>query len=322
MDLGVVGDMTKTKIRIFVTLPIAIISLSLLPFFVETYILALLFSIFIYIILSESYNIIAGYTGYFNIGYVSFFGIGAYITALLITQTELPYYIAFVISGLMAVLFAVTIFSWFLRIRHPALFAMATLGIMVLLESMATKMVTITGGAEGLALPAGYHLHTVYYLTLILALVTVLVVFVISNSKLGLRFMAIRDDEDGAEVLGVDTAKYKRIALIISALFPGLAGSVYIWNMTYINPYMAFSKALLIETLIMAHLGGLGSVMGPIVGVIALTLTKELILIKFPLFQALMYGILIIAVTFYLPKGIWPLLTYSGLNVLKRIKSV
>ena len=129
--------------------------------------------------------------------------------------------------------------------------------------------------------------------------------------------MAIRDDEDVAEVLGVDTVKYKRIALLISSIFPGLAGSIFIWNMTYINPDLAFSKPLLIETLFMAHLGGMGSVMGPVVGVVTLSLLRDLVLIKFPHLQTLFYGALIIAVMFFLPRGIWPLLAGSSRAILK-----
>ncbi len=271
-----------------------------------SYFIHLLSWIFMYSILAESFNIIAGIAGQFSLGHAVFFGIGAYTTALL-SQGSMGLTFSFALiviaAGIAAMLFSLPVGYVALRTR-AIYFAMVTLAI-----SEATKIIFImtpqVGGAIGLPVPQPSREEVFYYyLFYLIFIVTVLATYYIKNSKLGLSFMCIRDDELAANVIGINTFRQKVLAFAISSIFPGLAGGVYAFYISYITPEAVFSPLISVSMQVMSILGGLGTVSGPILGSIIIELLGEYLLYSFPEIHLLIDGVIMAAVMIFMPGGV------------------
>jgi branched-chain amino acid transport system permease protein len=138
----------------------------------------------------------------------------------------------------------------------------------------------------------------------LVALATVGTTYVIANSKFGLRLLAIREDEIGAEVMGINTTFYKLAAFVLSAFFAGVVGGIYAWHMSYIEPESSFALLVTIEMIIMAMFGGRATVLGPVIGATSLYLASEMVWARFPEAHLAVYGLLIIVVVLYMPQGV------------------
>jgi branched-chain amino acid transport system permease protein len=278
------------------------LTLCLLPFVVGRYVVTLAFLLWVAIALAESYNVVGGYLGYMNLGHASFFGVSAYIFGILYTQgVPFPWAGLAGLGG--SVAFAAAISVPLFRLRG-AYFAVASFGLITLLELLAHNFGALTGGAAGLSLPPGDRLLPAYYLSLALAVGSVALVALVARSRLGLALMSLREDEEVAAVFGVYALRYKTLALILSAVPPGLIGGVYTWQLTYINPSIVFGLEIALVPIVMAMLGGVGHVWGPVLGAIFITLIEELLWTKMPYLHLTTYGVILLLVGFYLPGGL------------------
>jgi branched-chain amino acid transport system permease protein len=277
--------------------------LAYLPWMLPNYRVAFLQIAFMNVVLASSWNIIAGYAGYASFGHAAFFGLGAYTAALLMLKLGVHWLVAAIAGGLLAALLAAPLGFILLRLRGPY-FAISMLGLAAAFEVVANSWVTLTRGGAGLNLPPTLNLTQVYFAMGIAMVIVVSVSYRIATSRYGLRLFAIRDDEQAAEVLGINTTLHKVSAFVLSAFFPGVVGGFYAWALAYIDPNSVFRPILSIGMVIMAMFGGIGTVLGPIVGALLLTTISEGLWSRFPVFHQAAYGALIIVVVLFMPGGI------------------
>jgi branched-chain amino acid transport system permease protein len=278
------------------------LAFCLLPHVVGRYVVTLIFLLWVSIALAESYNLVGGYLGYMNLGHSGFFGVSAYTFGILYTQ-GVPFPWAWLAGMGCSVAFAVAISVPLFRLRG-AYFAVASFGLITLLELLAHNFGALTGGAAGLSLPPGDRLLPAYYLSLAVATGSVALAALVSRSRLGLALMSLREDEEVAAVFGVHALRYKTLALVLSAVPLGLIGGIYTWQLTYINPSVVFGLEIALVPIVMAMLGGVGHVWGPVLGAVFITLVEELLWTKMPYLHLTTYGVILLLVGFYLPGGL------------------
>ena len=257
--------------------------------------------IFLYISLAQSWNILAGYTGQVSLGHAAFFGLGA-ITTRFLWVWGFPFFLAFLTGGVVAVAFAMII-------GHPALrlkgiyFAIGTLGLSQILKITIGNILPTVADLPGDYI-ATYSLIPRYYLFLILAIIMVVVVHRISHSKLGLGMMAVREDEEAAKASGVNAFRQKIIALAISSFFVGLAGGAFaFYHVSYYHD-LPFSPTWTFDALLITFVGGVGTLVGPVIGSFFYAIFKELFVRTFPELHVFIFGILFILVVLLLPGGL------------------
>src|SRR5262245_37491921 len=256
------------------------------------YAVTLAFLLWVAIALAESYNLVGGYLGYMNLGHTGFFGVSAYIFGILYTQ-GMPFLWAWLAGMGGSIAFAAAISVPLFRLRG-AYFAVASFGLMALLELLAHNFVVLTGGAAGLSLPPDDRLLPAYYLGLGVAAGSVALVALVSRSRLGLALMSLREDEEVAAVFGVHALRYKTLALILSAVPPRLIGGIYTWQLTYINPSIVFGLEIALLPVVMAMLGGVGHVWGPVLGALFITLIEEFVWTEMPYLHLTTYGVILL----------------------------
>ena len=286
---------------------VATLALFLGPIVLDQFWLRVFTSIFIFAALAEGWNIIAGLTGYPAFGNVVFFGIGAYTTGILMIKAGAPHAAAALGGGVVAAAVAVVIGFPILRLKGHY-FAIATLGVNELIRAIVTNWTGFTGGGMGLTLPImaagvrGIYLYF-YYAALAVLMASVVATLLIVRSRLGFGLRSLRDDEDGAQVIGVPTTLLKTVAWATSAFFTALAGGVYAAWMTFIEPANVFDMLLAVKFIVMALLGGLGTVFGPVVGAFVLELLSELVWSQFLTIHLAALGLIIMVVVIFIPRG-------------------
>jgi len=286
---------------LFLSIGIAIF-LALVPLLTKRNdLINLMVLIFLFICLAQSWNILAGYAGQVSLGHAAFFGLGA-ITTRVLWVWGTPFLLAFLVGGVVAVIFA-------LIIGHPALrlkgiyFAIGTLGLSQILKITIGNILPTVADLPGDYI-ATYNLIPRYYLFLILAVVMVAVVYWISHSKLGLGMVAVREDEEAAKASGVNTFRQKMIALAISTFFAGLAGGAFaFYHVSYYHD-LPFSPIWTFDALLITFVGGVGTIVGPIIGAFFYAIFKELFARTFPELHVLIFGVLFILVVLLLPGGL------------------
>ncbi|MFQ6080446.1 MAG: branched-chain amino acid ABC transporter permease [Candidatus Bathyarchaeia archaeon] len=292
-------DRRKLLVSLFMTVLVALI---VLPYVTTAYMIAFLFIVFVHLTLAQGWDIVGGYTGYLNLGYSSFFGVGAYVFATSILY-GIHYVPSLLLAGIVTVAFAGVLSLPLFRLRG-AYFALATFGI-VLLLGLVTRNLAILGGSIGQPVPIfpGYLTYS-YYGALCLALAVTLTKYKIVNSKLGLALRSIHEDEEAAEGLGVKTFKCKALMFMVSALFAALMGGVYMIYTAFIDPSIVFGLEITLTPVVMAMLGGSGTIIGPLVGVTLIMLVEELIWTMTPYLHLAMYGAIFVIVGLFIPGGI------------------
>ncbi|HOD98246.1 MAG TPA: branched-chain amino acid ABC transporter permease [Syntrophales bacterium] len=291
---------------------IIIVMLAAFPFLSpEVYYLSFMFSVFMYVILASSWNLIGGYAGYLSFGHAAFFGIGAFATAKMAAVFELPpvlTILAAIPAGAIAALVALIIGYPCLKIRGPY-FAVVTLCFAFVVD-LAVKNIEYLGGAEGIWMqimdvPEKLSRSIMYEVMLLLMVVTLAVAWWIGRSRLGAGLRAVRSDEEVAETMAIPTARIKIQAFILSAFFPGIAGGLFAYYLTYIHADVVFNINISILIVLMAMFGGGGTWLGPIIGAVILTVVNEL-LSTFAQAEIarIIYGALFIVVTIFMPNGI------------------
>ena len=221
-----------------------------------------------FVVLAGAWNIIGGMTGYAAFGNVAFFGVGAYTTATLIDKYHLPFALALLAAPVVAAIFAAVVGLPLLRLRGHY-FAIATLGLSVALGELVNNIEPL-GGSTGVFLPIVRSDLLFFYLMAATAALTVGVSWWVLRTRFGFGLLAIRENEEAAAVIGINTTLYKVGAFSLAAALTGIAGGVFAqWNV-FINPDNVFPVDYNIQMILMAVLGGSGTVLGPVVGAVAL----------------------------------------------------
>ncbi len=286
----------------------AIAILVVVPFVVPvSYVLHVFILCFVYGSLATSWNLMAGYCGQVSLGQASFSGLGGYTMALL-WLAGIPPPVGMVAGGLMAMVFAVAI-SPCLRLRGMY-FAIGTLGLTEALRVVMSSWYDVTGGAQGLYLPIpkNFSIIPYYYISLLLMFVTILSVKLYVDSRIGLALIAIREDEDAAKVLGVNTLKYKILTFMVSALLAGIIGGFYAYYALYIEPNNLFGVFWSVIPLFMAIIGGVGTIYGPLLGAVVYIVTSEILVYTVGEINMTIFGAVLIAIIILRPEGLAELL--------------
>jgi branched-chain amino acid transport system permease protein len=293
-------------------LALLLVGMAIVPLVLPSYRVLFLLLTFMHVTLAASWNLISGFTGYVSFGHVAFFGLGAYTAAILITQYAVPWPLAALTAGLLATLFALLLGAVLLRIKGPY-FAIATLGLAEVMRVTAAAWVPVTGGGSGYYLPPTMQLNPLYYAMAGLMLLVILVSRAVARSDFGLRLLSIREDERAAEVMGINTTQHKIAAFMLSAFFPAVAGGFYAWQLSYIDPFSVFRATMSVNMVIMTMLGGMGTVLGPVIGGLSLSLVLETFWARLPELHQAASGILIVIVLLFMPGGIVDLLQKRGI---------
>lgn len=275
-DIELFGSTT-----IFIWSVILIIFLFTLPLYLPSYNIYLINIILVNIILAVGLNILVGNTGQISLGHAGFFAIGAYGTALMLTHLHIPFLISLILAGLIAAFFGFIIGLPAMRLKGPYL-AIATLGFGLTIMHIIGRW-DIFGGRMGiktppldLGLPGSAFSFVIegdvkiYYLILIVTIIMVIGARNLMKTRVGRAFVAIRDDDIAAEVMGVNLTAYKTLSFAVSAFYAGVAGGLYGFVVTFFDPF-TFNLILSIIFLVMVVVGGLGSVLGSIMGAILIT---------------------------------------------------
>lgn len=270
------------------------------------------FTMLLSVVLASSLNIILGYTGYVSFGHVVFFGFGGYIGFYLMIRYGTSLWLALLAGGAAAGILAYLLGAAILRLRG-AYFALATIGINEAMRAFINNFDPF-GGPIGLSLNfavyndyggAASALWLVYYILVALAIVTVLLSFGVKSSKFGLGLMAIREDEDAAEIMGVVTPRAKTWAYVLSAIIPGMVGALFFFKNGNVEPPNAFRLHFSIEMIVMVMLGGQGTVLGPVLGALGYQRLRGFLLTN-PLFkdiQLTVAGVLLLIIILFIPGG-------------------
>ena len=272
-----------------------------------SYTMTFLFQAFIFIIIAQGWNLVAGFGGQVSLGQHSFLGVGAYTTGIAWMAGWFGFLdpLAFVMSGLTAAVLAVIVGIPLLSKLRGDYFALGTLGLGEILRVIVTQGGDITGGATGLLLPSSSYTSMLpyYYLGLALAVGSLFVAWLIIRSRIGLALMCIRDDEEAASTCGIAMLKYKILIFAIGAAMAGVAGCLYAYNTFQIMPDDVFGLQWALMPLLMSIAGGLGSIFGPVLGSLVLTGIFQLTSIYLPKIHPLFSGTFIIILAIWLPDG-------------------
>ena len=281
---------------------VVVLVLALAPAGLSPFLIQFLINLFMLAALAGSWNIIGGFTGYASFGNVAFFGIGAYTTGVLLTAAEWPFALALSAGGLLAMAFAGLIGMPILRLKGHY-FAIATLGVAETMREIIYNL-KITGGGSGLTMPITKSALPFFYLMLGILIAATLVNWWLSASRFGYGLIAIREDEDAAAAMGINTALYKTAAFALSGAFAGLTGGVFAYWITFIDPEGVFRVITTIQMIIMAVFGGMGTVVGPLLGALVLASVSELLSTQFVSLAELFNGLIVILVVLFMPKGL------------------
>jgi branched-chain amino acid transport system permease protein len=273
------------------------------------YLIHLLLVIAMYVTMASAWNLLGGFTGYPSFGHGAFFGLGAYTTAILFRDFGLSPFLTAPAGGLVAAAFAAAIGYPTLRLREEY-FAIATMSVGFILQLVARNW-DFTGGGLGLYAqpPDSYDIRTIklllYLAMLAVMLATLVVALWVRHSRLGFALAAIRDGEEAAGTLGVPTVRLKMLALILSTFFPGAAGGLWAYYITYIDAEAVFEPSISINVILMSILGGAGTVLGPVLGAALLVGLGELVELTITgAWKLVLFGAILIAVVLRLPGGL------------------
>ena len=307
----------QRKLR-WARIALGVLALLLLPMILRTYLTEVIDNVGLYVLMGLGLNIVVGFAGLLDLGYVAFFAIGAYTMAVLTSQGELglaglSFWEALPFSVGAAVLAGIILGIPVLRMRGDYL-AIVTLGFgeIIRILALSDALAPLIGGAQGiLKIPnasiGGLQFvkpEQLYYIILAGCLLVFFVSWRLRDARLGRQWMAIREDEDVAEAMGINVVKTKLLAFAIGATFSGLSGAIFAAKLNSIFPH-SFSLMVSINVLCLIIVGGMGSLPGVVVGALILVGLPEL-LREFAEYRMLMYGALLIVMMLARPEGFWP----------------
>jgi branched-chain amino acid transport system permease protein len=261
------------------------------------------FYMLFWITMASSFNIIYGFVGYLPFGYVMFYGLGTYVTAILWSRLQIPIPIAILISGFAGVLLSL-IFAPTLRLKGIYFAIVNFACAMVLRILVANLPVRISGGSYGITLSGAYKPVASYYFMLALTIITVSVALWLSRSRLGIALRCIRDDETTASVMAINVTLSRLKAWMLAALFPSIAGGIEAWFTAIVDPDTSFNLMSTAKTIVYSMFGGLATITGPVFGAIFMYGLDDFIWGRFPLLNLLVVGLMIVFLILFLPRGV------------------
>jgi branched-chain amino acid transport system permease protein len=265
----------------------------------NSYLLQILTACCINIIIVAGLNLITGVTGQLSLGHAGFVSVGAYTGTILIMKAGFPFFFALIAAGCASALVGVCLGLPILRLRGDYL-AIATLGFCEIVRVIFLYARGLTRGAIGIS---GIPHHTNAAIAFIIAVIALLFMYNFENSRFGLALRSIREDEIASEMMGINITKYKIIAFAVGSAFAGIGGTLYACHMTIITPAdFGFMKS--IEQLCMLVLGGMGSLVGVVAGVVILTAVPEVLRFASE-YRMVMYGLVLVMIMAYRPQGLF-----------------
>ncbi len=265
--------------------------------------LAFHFYLMLWITMASAFNVAAGFSGYMPFGFVAFYGVGAFTTAILVKSLGFPVLPALPFSGAAGVILGL-LFAPTLRLSgiYFAIVSLALAGICRLVISNMPQ--EITGGSFGLQLGSRAEPVHSFYVMMGVMLMALGVILWLSRSRLGKALRAVRDDAEAADMMGVNVTRVRLYGWLIAAFFPAVCGGVEAWYTNVVDTETAFNTLTTAKTVIYAVAGGLGTVTGPIVGSVVMVWLDELIWRQFPLLNLLILGVATVLLVLFLPRGI------------------
>ena len=280
------------------------------PAVASTYYIRIATGIFMFGALACGWNLVGGYAGYPDFGAAAFLGIGAYTTGILMTKALCPFALALAAGGLLAMAAAVAMGAVLLRLRGHY-FAIASLGFMLVLQQLAANL-EITGGGSGMNLPVAQSFTTFYYWMLGLLVCAIVAGAALPRLRAGYAIAAIRENQDAAQVLGIRPLPYKILAYAGSALFFGLAGGMYAYWFTFIDPPTVFDVDFAIQAIVMTLFGGPGTALGPLAGAVVLKILDTALTNLSVFLHNVFFGGLVCVLVIFAPRGLAELLRARG----------
>ncbi|MBA7501199.1 hypothetical protein ES704_03961 [subsurface metagenome] len=297
-------DITKFTSKRFLVpgliILILLVLLATLPLYAPAYTVILIASILMYIVLTVSWVIFSGPTGYISLASAAFFGVGIYIAAIL--GGELPLLIVVGIGGLASFCLALLVGALTLRLRG-IYFAIFTFGLVMLLRYLVLWWeikYTLTRGRFVIVVDN----NTIYYVMLGIFVALLITAYFIRRSKFGLALQSIGENEEAAAHTGINVTMVKVITFAISAFFMGTAGAIMATRWTYIDPYIAFNPLFSFMPVLMAIFGGMGQLYGPVIGAAIFSYLEEILLTEFPYYYMLIFGVIMVVAILYMPNGL------------------
>jgi branched-chain amino acid transport system permease protein len=293
------------------------VALAVLPLLARnTFVLHVAIMILMWTLLGAAWNVLGGFAGQVSFGHAALFGIGAYVTMILFLKAGIPPWWGLPLAGLAAALVSLPIGLVCFRLRGPY-FSLATLAVAEIVKLVALNWEAVTNGSVGFlitSLPPARLLglavdwerkEPFYALAALLALLGLLATAWLRGSRLGAWLVAIRENEDAAEAVGIDTVRAKVLTLALSAFLAGLGGGFYAFYFRYVDPDAVLNLSLSMEMVFIAMVGGLGTVGGPLIGAIFLTTVGEAVRERFQVGHLIFYGLFMMLAIRYMPEGIW-----------------
>jgi branched-chain amino acid transport system permease protein len=277
-------------------------ALALIPLGIRAdYALTMLCMLFLYVTISQSWNMLGGYAGQVNVGQAAFFGVGALATRLL-WLNGMPYPLSILAGGVASVVLAAIVGFPALRLRGHY-FAIGTLALALIAH------ITVGNVFPGISFLTGryvvtYSLVVRYYVFLVVMVAALVTIYLVANSRIGLGMEATRDDEDAAQTAGVNIVKYKIIAFVISSFFVGLAGGAFAFFHASYYWYLPFGLMWCFEPILITFIGGVGTFIGPVIGAVCYVVLKEIFALTLGEINILIFGIVFILTILFFPRGI------------------
>lgn len=296
-----------------VVLGVVLLVAIALPFFrglpAYNYVLQLGIVLFMWIAMTSSWNIVGGFAGYISLGHNVFYGIGGYLSGLLLVYAGWSPFATAVLAGLFCLALGVGFGLVTFRAHGPA-FIISTIALLLMVTIFFDNW-EFVGGSNGISMPlppfpVEWIKVPFYYAMLVSAVGSVYLAYRIAHSKFGLGLRALAQDETKAEVAGIDTRRFKIAAFALSAFFVGVVGAVWAYSLSYLRPTIFFIIGVAANMVLMAIIGGRGTVAGPVVGAIVLIAVNELSVVLFGASELniVVTGVILLGVLLFFPLGI------------------
>jgi len=301
-------DITTFKSKNFwipgIIILVLLIALVTLPLYGDLYMVILVTAILMYTILTVSWALFSGPSGYLSLASAAFFGIGIYTSAMLLPNTGmvLPLLVVVALGGVISFIIALLVGFLTLRLRG-IYFAIFTFGLVELIKQVLIYYEINITGTRGRFIFLVDNEH-IFWIMLAIFVLLMLTTYFLRHSKFGLALQSIGENEEAAAHRGINVTMVKVLTFAISAFFMGAAGSIIATKWTYIDPYIAFNALFSFLPILMAIFGGMGQIYGPVLGSVVFAYLEETLLTKFPYYYMLTFGIVLVGVILFLPGGL------------------
>jgi len=289
-----------SKYRLQVISGIILVLLATLPLYAPGYTPILLTSIYMYIILSVSWAMFSGPTGYMSLATAAFFGVGIYTAAFLGDILPLPLFM--IAGGLASAVVALLVGALTLRLRG-IYFAIFTFGLVMLISNLLMFWELHVTGTRGRFVVI-YDYNIIYFAMLAIFVVLIITTYLLRRSRWGLALQSIGENEEAAAHIGINTTMVKILSYGLSAFFIGAAGATIATRWTYIDPGIAFDPEISFLPVLMAIFGGMGRIYGPVIGAVIFTYLQEVLITRFSELYMLIFGIILVVSILYMPNGL------------------